>query len=180
MAHYLCKNVVDLPEYMFADVLVGATTLNAGQVVVADDLDATLYGNLKNYTPAQATDVTTQSLAILLNGSFETMPGGRRPDGNPDYTTYTFAQGEVVTAVRLMPNQRFEISVEACATDVATAVSNGTLVVGDNLIPVNGKYTLKLSPRATAVTTKNYLTIEKIKQFRVGTDFITTLVVRAK
>lgn len=180
MAHYLCKNVVDLPGYMFADVLVGATTLNAGQVVVADELDATLYGNLKNYTPVKATDVATQSLAILINGSFETMADGRRPDGNPDYTTYTFKTGEVVTAVRLMPNQRFEISVDACAADVATALAGGTLVVGDNLIPANGTYTLTLSAKGTAVTTKNYLTIEKIKQFRIGTGFTTTLVVRVK
>ena len=180
MEHYLCKNVVDLPGYMFADVVVGATALNAGQVVVAEDLDATLYGNLKNYTPVQATDVTKQSLAILLNGSFESMADGRRPDGNPDYTTYTFKSGEVVTAVRVMPNQRFEISVEACAADVAQALTAGSLAVGDNLIPANGAYTLTRSAKGTAVTTKNYFTIEKIKNFRVGTDFINTLVVRAK
>lgn len=183
MAHYVCRNVTELPAYMFANVKVPAALtagLYAGEVVVADALDSTLYGNYSVYTPAQATDVTKADLAIVLNGNFEEMKDGRRPEGNPDYTSYIYNPGEVATAVRLTPNIRLEISEDSCDNTVAAA----TITPGDNLVPQDNSYLLKYSASGTAVTAKNYLTIEAVKFFRLGglngNQFAQTLVCRAK
>lgn len=183
MAHYVCRPVTELPAYMQAQVRVPAAEvdgLRAGQVVQAEKLDENLYGNYSVYTPEKITDITKQDYAIILNGTFEEMSDGRRPDGNPDYTTYVYKPGEVATAIRMIPNVKFELSVDACAT----AVAGETIKPGDNLIPANGSYELTYSAAATEVTAKHYLTIEATKFFRLGGkfggDFASTLVVRAK
>ena len=127
------------------------------------------------------TEITKDDIVLVLNNGFETLTDGRRPDGQPDYTQYVSNAGEVVTAHRLLPEVRFEISVDACDATVSGASG---LKVGDNLIPANGKDVLVYSAKGTTVTAKNYLTIEAIKYFRLGGqfggDFAKTLVVRAK
>lgn len=186
MANYVAKTVTENPGYMQADVIVPADTkLHAGQVVVAETLDSTLgYGNWKTYTAEQVSDITSDSIAIILNGTFETLDDGRRPKGQPDYTQYEYQAGEIATAHRLLPETRYEISVDSCDETVANALTAGTLVPGDNLIPANGSYELAYSAAATAVTAKNYLRIEAIKYFRLGgqfgMDFAANLIVRAK
>lgn len=180
--HYIARTVTETPAYMQAKIVVpAAETLHAGQVVVAEELDAGLgYGNWDVYTAGKVADITTDNIAIILNGGFETLADGRRPDGQPDYTQYEFEGGEVATAHRLLPETRYEVSVDACDSTVGAA----TLEAGDNLIPQVGKYELKYSKKGTAVTAKNYLTIEAVKYFRLGgqsgAEFAQTMVVRAK
>ena len=184
--HYVSRTVTENPGYMQAQIRVPANVkLHAGQVVVAEALDAALRGNYSVYAPTQVADATKEDVALILDGGFETLADGRRPDGQPDYTQYTFGEGEVVTAFRLnIPNPKFEISIDACDNTVAAAATAGTLVVGDNLIPKNGQYELTYSAKAKAVTAKNYLTVEALKFFRLGgasgREFASTLVVRAK
>lgn len=184
--HYVSRTVTENPGYMQAQIRVPADVkLHAGQVVVAETLDAALRGNYSVYAPTQVADATKEDVALILDGGFETLADGRRPDGQPDYTQYTFGEGEVVTAFRLnVPNPKFEISIDACDNTVAAAATAGTLVVGDNLIPKNGQYELTYSAKAEAVTAKNYLTVEALKFFRLGgasgSEFASTLVVRAK
>ena len=183
MEHYICRPVTELPAYMQANFRVPeGTQVYAGEIYMAKTLDTDLgYGNWSVYLPEVIEDVSKEVPAIVLNGGFETLNDGRRPDGQPDYTQYTFNEGEVVTAHRLLPEVRFEISVDACDATVSGASG---LAVGDNLIPANGKDVLVYSAKATTVTAKNYLTIEAIKYFRLGGqfggDFAKTLVVRAK
>ena len=181
MAHYVCRPVTELPAYMQAQVRVPAALtdgLRAGEVIQAEKLDENLYGNYSVYTPEKITDITKQDWAIVLNGTFEEMKDGRRTDGNPDYPTYK--PGEVATAIRMIPNVKFELSVDACDSTVSAA----TIKPGDNLVPANNSYTLAYSAAATSVTAKHYLTIEATKFFRLGGqfggDFASTLVVRAK
>ena len=183
MAHYVCRPVTELPAYMQAQVRVPAALtegLRAGEVVQAEKLDENLYGNYSVYMPEQITDIAKQDWAIVLNGTFEEMSDGRRPDGNPDYTTYVYKPGEVATAIRMIPNIKFELSVDACDSTVAKA----TIKPGDNLVPKANEYALTYSAAATDVTAKHYLTIEATKFFRLGGkfggDFASTLVVRAK
>ena len=184
--HYVSRTVTENPGYMQAQIRVPANVkLHAGQVVVAEALDAALRGNYSVYAPTQVADATKEDVALILDGGFETLADGRRPDGQPDYTQYTFGEGEVVTAFRLnVPNPKFEISIDACDDTVTAAATAGTLVVGDNLIPKNGQYELTYSAKAEAVTAKNYLTVEALKFFRLGgasgSEFASTLVVRAK
>ena len=82
--------------------------------------------------------------------------------------------------MRLLPETKYELSIDACGDTVAKA----TVVPGDNLIPEVGKYELKYSAKGTEVTAKNYLTVEAVKYFRLGgqsgMDMAKTLVVRAK
>ncbi len=181
--HYIARTVSENPGYMQAQIVVPASTeLYAGQVVVAETLDAGIknYGNWDVYTAEQVTDAATQNIAIVLNGTFETLPDGRRPDGQPDYTQYVYQEGEVATAHRLLPEVRFEVSVDSCDETVAAA----TIVPGDNLIPKAGQYELTYSAKGTAVTAKNYLQVDAVKYFRLGgqfgNDFAKTMVVRAK
>ncbi len=183
MKHYVCRPVTELPAYMQAQVRVPAALtegLRAGEVVQAEKLDENLYGNYSVYMPEQITDIAKQDWAIVLNGTFEEMSDGRRPDGNPDYTTYVYKPGEVATAIRMIPNIKFELSVDACDSTVAGA----TIKPGDNLVPKANEYALTYSAAATTVTAKHYLTIEATKFFRLGGqfggDFASTLVVRAK
>lgn len=183
MAHYVCRPLTELPAYMQAQVRVPAALtegLRAGEVVQAEKLDENLYENYSVYMPEQITDITKQDWAIVLNGTFEEMSDGRRPDGNPDYTTYVYKPGEVATAIRMIPNIKFELSVDACDSTVAGA----TIKPGDNLVPKANEYALTYSAAATNVTAKHYLTIEATKFFRLGGkfggDFASTLVVRAK
>ena len=170
MANYVARTVTENPAYMQAKLRVPAgKSYHAGNVLVAEELDTALgYGNWDD-------------IVLVLNNGFETLTDGRRPDGQPDYTQYVSNAGEVVTAHRLLPEVRFEISVDACDATVSGASG---LKVGDNLIPANGKDVLVYSAKGTTVTAKNYLTIEAIKYFRLGGqfggDFAKTLVVRAK
>lgn len=186
MANYIARTVTENPGYMQAKIRVPAgATLHAGEVVVAETLDTSLgYGNWDVYAPTQVADATKDSVALILNGGFETLSDGRRPDGQPDYTGYEFEEGEVVTAHRLLPEVRFEISTDACDDTVTAAATAGTIVPGDNLIPKAGQYTLTYSAKDTAVTAKNYLTVEAVKYFRLGglsgAQFASTMVVRAK
>ena len=108
--HYVCRAVTENPSYMQAQIKVpAADELHAGLVVVAENLDASIRGNLSVYAPTKVADITKDNLAIILDGGFETLSDGRRPDGQPDYTQYTFKPGEVVTAMRLLPETRYEL-----------------------------------------------------------------------
>lgn len=183
MANYVARTVTENPAYMQAKLRVPAgKSYHAGNVLVAEELDTALgYGNWDVYAPKTVADITKDDIVLVLNNGFETLTDGRRPDGQPDYTQYVSNAGEVVTAHRLLPEVRFEISVDACDSTVSGASG---LKVGDNLIPANGKDVLVYSAKGTTVTAKNYLTIEAIKYFRLGGqfggDFAKTLVVRAK
>lgn len=184
--HYVSRTVTENPGYMQAQIRVPAgEELHAGHVVVAESLDAALRGNYSVYAPTKVADATKDDVALILDGGFETLADGRRPDGQPDYTQYTFGEGEVVTALRLnVPNPKFELSVDACDDTVSAALAAGTLVAGDNLIPKAAQYELTYSKKGTAVTAKNYLTVEALKFFRLGGksggEMANTLVVRTK
>lgn len=180
--HFIARTVTENPAYMQAQIRVpAATELHAGDVVVAETLDATLGSkNVGVYAPTQVADIAKDNIAIILDGGFETLPDGRRPDGQPDYTQYVMQTGEVVTAHRLIPETRYEVSIDACDATVGAA----TIVPGDKLIPKVGQYELTYETKATEATAKNYLEIEAVKYFRLGgqsgMDMAKTLVVRAK
>lgn len=179
--HYIARPVTENPGYMQAQIKVpAATTLYAGEVVVAENLDNTIAKNYQVYVPTQVTDIGKENIALILNGSFETLEDGRRPAGNPDYTQYIFQPGDVVTAHRLLPETRFELSIDSCDDTVIS----GTVKPGDNLVPKTGQYTLTYSAASETVTAKNYLTVEALKYMRIGgqsgIEYAPTMVVRAK
>ena len=179
MANYLCRTVTKLPGYMQANFRVPeGTQVYAGEIYMPNKLDTDLgYGNWSVYLPEVIEDVSKEIPAIILNGGFETLADGRRPDGNPDYTNYIFNAGDVATAIVLKPEIKFEISYDA--------ISNGIDVEGlGYLIPEEGQGLLKFVETLDEVNSKVYLKIEALKEFRLGGlfggEFAKTMVVRVK
>lgn len=166
MANYLCRTVTELPAYMQANFSVPeGTQTYAGEIYMAKSLDTGL--GTKNWTvylPEVIEDISKEVPAIILNGGFETMPDNRRPGGNPDYTTYSFEPGDIVTGIILNQGVRFEISCDA--------ISNGIDVDGlGYLIPQEGQGLLKFVDTLDEVNSRVYLKVEALKHFRIGGQF---------
>lgn len=177
MEHYICRTVTELPGYMQANLRVPeGTQVYAGEIYMAKTLDTDLgHGNWSVYLPEVIEDVSKEVPAIVLNGGFETLNDGRRPNGQPDYTTYAFNPGDIATAIRLEQGTKFEISYDA--------ISNGIDVDGlGYLIPEEGVGLLKFVDTLNEVNSKVYLKVEALKHFRIGGkfggQFINTMVVR--
>jgi len=179
MANYICRTMVEAPADCYGEVRVAAgSTLRPGQVVIAEVKDNALTGNYSVYIPGQVTDITTQEICLVLNGGFETLSDGRRPDGQPDYTKYTFAAGEVVQVIRLNRNNvKLEISKDALMANSAA------VVIGGKLVPTNSADYLTFEAAGTPVTAINFLKVEAKKNFRLGGlfggQFAETYVVRS-
>lgn len=164
MANYICRPVVNVPDYLVAQIQVPAgQTMNVGSVLIADSYVAAIEGNISVYAPEKMSTAKlgVKQLAIVIGGAgFETLPDGRRPAGQVDYTKYVYQAGDVVTVVFLTSRMRFEISDDAVTTpSVAT--------VGAFLEPVDGAYALTAKATATAGTAVALKVLAK-KYFRLG------------
>lgn len=180
--HYICRTVNELPSYMQAQINIsGDETIAAGYVFNADELEDT-YGNVSVYELIKITDNTAQTPAILLNNGFDTLADKRRPKGNSDYTTYTYKNGEVVTAIRLLPEIKLEISVDSVVlVDEVGEVgkSSGYLVPENNDMQLHYYKNIDASKLP-----KTFLKVEAIKAFRLGgkfgNEYIKTFVARVQ
>ena len=178
MAQYLCRTTTELPAYMQVNFIVPeGTQMYAGDIYVPKILNDKLYGNWTVYEANMIENVSKEIPAIVINNGFETLADGRRPDGQPDYTEYAYDEGEVVTAIKLLPETKFEISFD-------TIQNNNDIEVKGYLIPESGTNLLKFVPTIEEVNSKVYLVIEALKHFRcggaMGMGFIDTMVVRVK
>ena len=179
MEHYICRTVTELPGYMQANFRVPeGTQVYAGEIYMAKTLDTDLgYGNWSVYLPEVIEDVSKEVPAIVLNGGFETLNDGRRPDGQPDYTQYAYEEGEVVTAIKLLPEIKMEISFDIIQ-------NRNDIESKGYLIPENGTNLLRFVSTIDDVNSKVYFVIEALKHFRcggaMGMGFIDTMVVRVK
>ena len=178
MAQYLCRTVTELPAYMQANFIVEeGTEINAGDIYVAKELNENLHGNWTVYNADMIEDVSKEIPAIVINNSFETLADGRRPDGQPDYTQYAYEEGEVVTAIKLLPEIKMEISFDIIQ-------NRNDIESKGYLIPENGTNLLRFVSTIDDVNSKVYFVIEALKHFRcggaMGMGFIDTMVVRVK
>lgn len=178
MAQYLCRTVTELPAYMQANFIVEeGTEINAGDIYVAKKLNESLHGNWTVYNADMIEDVSKEIPAIVINNSFETLADERRPDGQPDYTQYAYEEGEVVTAIRLLPEIKMEISFDIIQ-------NRNDIESKGYLIPENGTNLLRFVSTIDNVNSKVYFVIEALKHFRcggaMGMGFIDTMVVRVK
>ena len=178
MAQYLCRTVTELPAYMQANLIVKeGTEINAGDIYVAKKLNESLHGNWTVYNADMIEDVSKEIPAIVINNSFETLADGRRPDGQPDYTQYAYEEGEVVTAIKLLPEIKMEISFDIIQ-------NRNDIESKGYLIPENGTNLLRFVSTIDDVNSKVYFVIEALKHFRcggaMGMGFIDTMVVRVK
>lgn len=163
MANKVCAPMVEIPDYLVAAVRVPAgVTLYPGDVVFADSIDAAIAGNYSVYAPEQPETANLgKQMAIVINGGFEKLPDGRRPDGQPDFTQYDFKEGDVVTIVFLAPQARFQISVDCI---------NGVAAVGKYIFPVDGAYKMDAGASVPAGTFSSMKLMAE-KYFRLGGNF---------
>lgn len=160
----LCQALVYAEEYMDAKIVIPeGTTLHAGNVVKAEKIEPTLVGEGNYQTYVAEKPEATDDLAIVLNGSFERLSDGRRPNGNADYTTYEFigGNGEVYTALRLVKKFPIQISEDAIELGGATPKA------GD-FLEANG-HSLKLV--TTKPTAKQFLEVKAVKYIQTGGQF---------
>ena len=121
MAQCYVAPITRIPEKnVFLARVPAGQTLQAGAIVDLSTLDTTIANNYQVYV-ASAPAATSTMLGIVINDGWEQLADGRRPEGQPDYTQYTFGAGEVVCVVALDKWTRFEIS-EDCIEGNAPAV----------------------------------------------------------
>lgn len=177
MANRLCRPVTEVPEYAVLNVRVpSGKTYYAGDILLVESLDTDLVGNFSVFTPVEpATANLGKQMAIVINGGFEQLSDGRRPEGQPDYTQYAFNAGDVMTVVVLLQGVTFEISTDC--------IGSGTPTVGYSIHPVNGA-TKGTTASSTPSGTYSALNTLALKNFRAGGifggTFIPTVVARVK
>lgn len=129
------------------------------------------------FAPEVIENTEKQIPAIILNNDFETLPDNRRPDGQPDYTQYVYKEGTVITAIKLIPGVKFELSK-------TSIIAEADIKVGGVLVPEAGSSMLMYSDNLEDINTKICLVVESFKDFRVGGLFgnetVETMVVRVK
>lgn len=186
MANNLCRYDGFKPlDRDVIDVLVPAgVEYKAGQVIMVSELvpaagAGSIYGNQKVWkgvAPATA-NLGLRAALIVNGGEFETLADGRRPEGNPDYTTYSYKSGDVAPAIILSEQNEFEISFDSIDGDGAPSV-------GDFLEPANEKDNLVIVAKLTGRTSgvKSALKVLKINDFRAGglfgAKFFSTVIAR--
>ena len=184
MEHYICRTVTENPGYIQAQFRVPENTeIVAGEVFKAEYLDDSIYGNYTVYLPELMESVEDEP-AIVINNGFETMNDGRRPNGQPDYTQYVYKAGEVITAVRLVPDVRFELGTDGLDNVEDLLAQDASKIIGTWLYPTINSSSLIWTDDFDDIDTKVYLYIENIKWFRLGgksgSQFAYTLIVRVK
>lgn len=178
MANYLCRVTNPrIPDYLVVKVVVPTgATMTAGNIVPLISLDTGISNNYQVYTGTKPLTANLGvRMALVINDGFETLSDGRRPNGQPDYTQYTYQAGDVVTAILLVDGIGFEISTDAITT-------GSSAVAGDFIEPVNNSYMPSRIAAATGRTanTKSALKVLATKNFRMGGNmggtFISTVV----
>lgn len=176
MANYICRPVTEVEDYLLANFKVRHDDIVAGQFFRAERLTKSIKDNYTVYSPDTMIKAD-DDIAIILNNSFETLEDGRRPEGNPNYTSYIYKEGEVITGVRLVEGLKFELGMDSI-------IANQEVQVGGYLIPEVGENKLIYTETLEGIDSEEYLLIESFKDFRAGgqfgSKFIKTMVVRVK
>ena len=156
MAQCYVAPITRIPEKnVFLARVPAGQTLQAGAIVDLSTLDTTIANNYQVYV-ASAPAATSTMLGIVINDGWEQLADGRRPEGQPDYTQYTFGAGEVVCVVALDKWTRFEIS-EDC-------IEGNAPEVGGFLATQAAKYQL-------AADDTGILRVDAKKYVRAGGQF---------
>lgn len=161
-----------VPDHYVSVIRVPAnTTIYPGQMVVADSVDNGIPDNFQVRVPSAPTadNVKTSIVGIVVNGGFETLPDGRRPDGQPDFTQYSFVEGDFATIVWLLPKMMVYISDDCVATGGLAGDDND---VGKFITPTVANMTptaVASAPAAGAV--KSYVRVFQKNSKRSGGQF---------
>lgn len=136
----------------------GADLLYGGYLVAIDELEDT-FENRQVYKAEKPAD-NTVFYGIVLNGGYETLADGRRPEGQPNFTEYAYTKDIPCTVLRPEKAQTLRIGVNAI---------NEAVAVGKYLVPTTGdfKWTVADTLPATGIA----LMIEKITEVGIGGMF---------
>lgn len=147
--NYICEPRYTVPAIITINVKA-EDELKAGDVVAINKLVAT-DENREVYAATMPASGDIR-YAIIVNQGIEELPDGRRPEGQPNFTTFTFKAGTILHAVMLGYDP------------VPFAISNnqidGDAVEGQFLIPQVGSHKLKASETKGDIAT---LAVEKTK-----------------
>jgi len=144
MAKNICQIITpEVSSRYIGKVTVPSGGLVAGNIVLADTLDNTIVGNYEVFTAQTPSTPKLGSnfFALVINGGVEELADGRRPEGQPDYTNYSYREGATAPVIFLEKHLMFEIGLDAVSTSTLAQA-----VVGNYLIPVNGSVQLSASP----------------------------------
>lgn len=162
MANYLCYPMFEVKDTEFAKIIVqSGQTFRPGDIVMAESLDTSLTDNIEVYNPTPVSDITADYPCIIINQGFEKTSDGRRISGNPDYTTYTYTEGDVLTVIRLKRGQVFQIS-DDCLDNTGVVAPAANV----KLIPQAGDY--QLATAASAGTALVHLNIDTTNSVGAG------------
>lgn len=136
----------------------GADLLYGGYLVAIDELEDS-YENRQVYK-AEKPAADTTFYGIVLNGGYETLPDGRRPEGQPNFTEYAFTKDIPCVVLRPEMFQTLRIGLNAIT---------GEVEVGKFLVATEGdyKWTVADAKPATGVA----LLVEKISEVGIGGMF---------
>lgn len=147
---YLATCVTPRPSSShLAKVIAPLGGLNAGDIVACEKLAQSIPNNYEVYEAGLVTgaNINSNRLAIVLNGGFETLMDGRRPNGQPDFTKYHFQYGEIVTVMFLDTHLSFVVGADSINYD------NGEVPqVGEYLIPLQNSNKLGVASEFATVT----------------------------
>ena len=148
MANYICDTRDTAPALNVVNVKA-EVELKAGDVVAIN----TLVNDLENREVYAATVPAEGDIryAIIVNQGFEELPDGRRPEGQPNFTSWTFKAGTILHAVIL--------GYAPIPFVISKVQIDGTPEVGKYLVPEAGQTKLKVAAAAGDVAT---LAIEKV------------------
>jgi len=157
-------NTPRLSSEHIAKVLVPSGGLYAGQVVYCENLSSSIDKNYEIYSATKPTSANfdSKNLAIVLNGGFETLADGRRPDGQPDFTQYTFEAGETATVVFIDRHIKYSIGYDSIDTNTVS-----TIAIGKYLIPLNNSNNLAVAT-SVPTTTACALKVVGIRSMALG------------
>lgn len=150
MANYIGNCITPkLGSRHIAKVLVPTGGLKAGQLVICDTINTTIAGNFEVYTATQPTTAAlgTKHLAIVINGGVETLSDGRRPAGQPDFTKYEYAAGEIADVVFIDSHLTFVVGTDSVSGGSETASSD----IGKYIIPANNTNVGAVNASATSI-----------------------------
>lgn len=151
MANYIAQCITPrVSSDHIAKVTVPAGGLKAGQVVIADTLDAAIAGNIEVFTATQPAggNLGSKFVGIVINDGLETLADGRRPDGQPNYYSYEYKEGETAPVIYLDTHLVFIIGKDSLDADTANNAA-----VGQYLYPTAGSNDLTVGAAIPEGTT---------------------------
>lgn len=108
--HYICYPMIEVSERCIGTITVPKGGIKVGEVVVVNTMDNTIQNNFTQFLATTPTDelLRNEDIGIVISGgNYAKTKDGRKPKGNPDYTTYFYEEGKTAPVLFLEPRSCF-------------------------------------------------------------------------